>query len=189
MIPQDHLQSRIRPSSGYWEVPTYLSFSKEHSQPFCGNAEGWGPISKYRYDLTPCFLDIWISVVAVLGGVCGFGALYYLFRKCRPQPVHKDWHFYTKLVRWTAHTLSLFQLNCSSRLFSPSSVRLLSLKQHFKSKHYLMFGSETSASGPRSSLSHRFSSFQAYSMSSIGGPGRLMALYSSTGCSSSSFTP
>ena len=76
----------------------YLTASKHHRQPLCGNSEGWGPISPIRYDFTPCFLDVWIAVVAAFGIVGGVGALWYLYRKCPPQPVKRNWHFYAKLV-------------------------------------------------------------------------------------------
>ncbi|KAF2490569.1 multidrug resistance-associated protein 1 [Lophium mytilinum] len=75
----------------------YLAATKHH-QKLCGNPEGWGPLSRYRYDFTPCFLDVWISVVAVWGIVAGVGAIWYLFKKCSPQPVSKNWHFYAKLI-------------------------------------------------------------------------------------------
>jgi ATP-binding cassette, subfamily C (CFTR/MRP), member 1 len=79
-------------------------------QPFCGDAEGWGPISSVRYDLTPCFLDVWILFVAAWGVVAGAGALWFLFRKRSPQSVSKNWHFYAKLVRLE------FSLSTSPRL-------------------------------------------------------------------------
>lgn len=56
-----------------------------------------GPISPYRYDFTPCFLDVWISVVAVFGLLCGTAAIYWLLKRRSPSSVSKDWHFYTKL--------------------------------------------------------------------------------------------
>lgn len=68
------------------------------TQPLCGNNEGWGPISSIRFDFTPCFLDVWISLVAVWGLLMGGGALWYLFNKRTAQPVSKNWHFYMKLV-------------------------------------------------------------------------------------------
>ena len=81
--------------------PDYLRAStdadKRWTQPLCGNIEGWGPISPFRYDFTPCFLDVWISVVAVFGILLGGAALWYLLRKKSPAPVDKDWHFYAKL--------------------------------------------------------------------------------------------
>ncbi|KAK5109510.1 hypothetical protein LTR62_006962 [Meristemomyces frigidus] len=78
--------------------PTYLSASHHEQQPFCGNAEGWGPLSPYRWDFTPCFLDIWIAVVSFWGILAGAGAVYYLLRHCKPSAVDKNWHFYTKLA-------------------------------------------------------------------------------------------
>lgn len=69
-----------------------------NSQPFCGDPEGWGPLSPLRFDLTPCFLDIWVAVVAAWGVLGGAGALWLLLKRRTPQPVGKNWHFYTKLV-------------------------------------------------------------------------------------------
>ncbi|KAL6702697.1 ATP-binding cassette glutathione S-conjugate transporter ycf1 [Coniothyrium glycines] len=80
----------------------YLAASKHNRQPLCGNSEGWGPISPIRYDFTPCFLDVWIAVVAAFGIVGGAGALWYLYRLCPPQPVKRNWHFYAKLVTLVA---------------------------------------------------------------------------------------
>lgn len=71
----------------------YLGATAHRTQPLCGNAEGWGPLSPIRYDFTPCFLDVWISAVAVGGIVCGAGAVWYLLRKRSPEPVKKNWHF------------------------------------------------------------------------------------------------
>ncbi|KAF2868308.1 multidrug resistance-associated protein 1 [Massariosphaeria phaeospora] len=80
------------PATGY-----LAASSHSHRQPLCGNSEGWGPISSGRYDFTPCFLDVWILVVAAWGILGGAGAAWYLLRKCSPQPVKKNWHFYAKL--------------------------------------------------------------------------------------------
>ncbi|KAK3051700.1 hypothetical protein LTS18_012375, partial [Coniosporium uncinatum] len=77
--------------------PGYHAFSKHHTQPLCGNPEGWGPLSPYRYDFTPCFLDIWILAVAVFGVVLGAAALWYLLKKRTPESVKRNWHFYAKL--------------------------------------------------------------------------------------------
>ncbi|KAL1650643.1 ATP-binding cassette glutathione S-conjugate transporter ycf1 [Didymella pomorum] len=52
----------------------YLQASKDNRQPLCGNSEGWGPLSPIRFDFTPCFLDVWIMVVAVWG-IIVLGAL------------------------------------------------------------------------------------------------------------------
>lgn len=67
-------------------------------QPFCSDIEGWGPLSPFRYDLTPCFLDLWVSLVAAWGIFVGAGAIWFLFKKRSPQPVSKNWHFYAKLI-------------------------------------------------------------------------------------------
>jgi ATP-binding cassette subfamily C (CFTR/MRP) protein 1 len=58
-------------------------------------------MSPHRYDFTPCFLDVWIAVVAVFGIVGGAGAAWWLYRQCSKQPVKKNWHFYAKLVRYS----------------------------------------------------------------------------------------
>ncbi len=54
-------------------------------------------MSPFRYDFTPCFLDVWITVVAVFGILLGAGAVWYLLRRRTPSPVSKNWHFYAKL--------------------------------------------------------------------------------------------
>ncbi|CAG8043015.1 unnamed protein product [Penicillium salamii] len=71
---------------------------ESNRQPFCTDSEGWGPFSSSRFDLTPCFLDVVVAVVAVWGTLSGLGALWLLLKKRIPQPVSKNWHFYTKLV-------------------------------------------------------------------------------------------
>lgn len=76
---------------------TYLSVQKQGAQPLCGNSEGWGPLSPYRWDFTPCFLDVWVVAVSVWGIIGGLGAIYYLLKKCEAASVKKDWHFYAKL--------------------------------------------------------------------------------------------
>lgn len=63
----------------------------------CSDVEGWGPISDLRWDFTPCFLDIWVLVVAVWGLVAGTGAIVYLLKKRSPQEVKKNWHYRVKL--------------------------------------------------------------------------------------------
>ncbi|KKK26753.1 hypothetical protein ARAM_007040 [Aspergillus rambellii] len=67
-------------------------------QPFCGDSEGWGPVSSIRFDLTPCSLDLGVSLVAVFGILFGSAALWFLFKKRIPEPVPKNWHFYAKLT-------------------------------------------------------------------------------------------
>lgn len=87
--------SSVQPQ--FW--PDYLRATAKggKTQPLCGNYEGWGPISPYRYDFTPCFLDVWISVVAVFGILFGAAAIWWFLRKTSPSSVSKNWHFYTKL--------------------------------------------------------------------------------------------
>jgi len=94
MVQQIVLQAPITPDY----FASYLAASAETPQPLCGNEEGWGPLSPYRWDFTPCFLDVWIAAVSVWGILGGLGALWYLYKKCAPQPVKKNWHFYAKLV-------------------------------------------------------------------------------------------
>ena len=79
--------------------PDYLRAvaTDKHNQPLCGNPEGWGPISPFRYDFTPCFLDVWITTVALFGIVFGAAAVWFLLKRRSPSPVGKNWHFYTKL--------------------------------------------------------------------------------------------
>lgn len=78
--------------------PTYLSATAASKHPLCGNAEGWGPLSPHRYDFTPCFLDIWVLIVAAWGVFAGLGAIWWLYRKTRAEPVGRNWHFYSKLA-------------------------------------------------------------------------------------------
>ena len=79
--------------------PGYLqaTFKGQKTQPLCGNTEGWGPLSRYRYDFTPCFLDVWISSVALFGIVMGAGAIWYLMKRRTPSTVGTNWHFFAKL--------------------------------------------------------------------------------------------
>lgn len=73
-----------------------LLYNTARTQPLCADPEGWGPISHVRYDLTPCFLDLWVLFVAVWGILPGAGALWYVLRRTA-QDVPKNWHFYAKL--------------------------------------------------------------------------------------------
>ncbi|KAJ2994746.1 hypothetical protein NUW58_g1475 [Xylaria curta] len=74
----------------------YLSASHSFRQPLCGNEEGWGPLSPFRYDFTPCFVDVWVFAVAAFGLVCGPLAVWYVLRQQKAVSVYKDWHFWTK---------------------------------------------------------------------------------------------
>jgi ATP-binding cassette subfamily C (CFTR/MRP) protein 1 len=77
---------------------TYLTATTSRWQPLCGNAEGWGPPSPFRHYFTECFLDMWISTVAVFGIVFGSGTVWWLITRKDAAEVAKDWHFWTKLV-------------------------------------------------------------------------------------------
>jgi hypothetical protein len=85
------LQEPVSTANGY-----LLTASKSYT--LCNNEEGWGPTSPYRWDFTPCFIDVWVSLVAAFGIVLGAGAIWYLLKTSPPQPVKKNWHFYAKLV-------------------------------------------------------------------------------------------
>ncbi|KAF2788122.1 multidrug resistance-associated protein 1 [Melanomma pulvis-pyrius CBS 109.77] len=76
----------------------YLKTSSHRQQALCGNVEGWGPLSPDRFDFTPCFLDVWVAVVAVGGVLGGAAAAYYLLKNYPAQPVKKNWHFFAKLI-------------------------------------------------------------------------------------------
>lgn len=89
--------------TGHWHPPSavyhetgYLSATEDFKQPLCGNAEGWGPLSRLRYDFTPCFIDVWLASVAAFGVVFGLIALIWLLRKRKPVEVAKGWQFWTK---------------------------------------------------------------------------------------------
>jgi hypothetical protein len=76
----------------------YLTAARVFKQPLCGNEEGWGPLSPFRYDFTPCFIDVWVATVAAFGILVGAIAVWWLLKKKQPTPVSKDWHFWTKQV-------------------------------------------------------------------------------------------
>ena len=76
----------------------YLEATAHFKQPLCGNKEGWGPLSPFRYDFTPCFIDVWIATVAVGGLVLGLGAIW-LLRKQNKIPAAKNFHLWLKQVR------------------------------------------------------------------------------------------
>jgi ATP-binding cassette, subfamily C (CFTR/MRP), member 1 len=85
----------------------YLSSVKQDGQPLCGNAEGWGPLSKERYDFTPCFMDVWVSTVAVYGILFGAVAVWWLVRRKTRAVVERDWCFWCKHVGLSSPSLSL----------------------------------------------------------------------------------
>lgn len=82
----------------------YLSAVSKHAghQPFCGNLEGWGPLSPSRYDFTPCFMDVWVSAVAGYGILFGAGAVWWLASKRARMrgAAGRGWGFGGKMVRW-----------------------------------------------------------------------------------------
>ncbi|KAK4992057.1 ATP-binding cassette glutathione S-conjugate transporter ycf1 [Elasticomyces elasticus] len=100
MLTSAGTQISIQASPNQYHLASisYLAATRSGQQPLCGNSEGWGPLSPYRYDFTPCFLDVWIATVAVFGIVFGPGAVWYLLRRCDPQPVKTNWHFWAKLT-------------------------------------------------------------------------------------------
>jgi ATP-binding cassette, subfamily C (CFTR/MRP), member 1 len=110
---QGGMPQTVLGASPLWKLGSDSIFESK-TQPLCGNIEGWGPISSIRYDFTPCFLDVWISLVAAWGLVVGAGALWYLLKRKEPQEVPKNWHFYAKLV---SQELILSRLS-SGRLWS-----------------------------------------------------------------------
>lgn len=76
----------------------YLTATTTTREPLCANKEGWGPISPHRYDFTPCFIDVWILIVAIFGLVLGLGAVWYLKKKKQVMGTEKNFHFWLKQV-------------------------------------------------------------------------------------------
>ena len=56
-------------------------------------------MSPFRYDFTPCFIDVWVFAVAAFGIVIGSIAVWWLVKKRKPTDIPKDWHFWAKQVR------------------------------------------------------------------------------------------
>lgn len=68
--------------------------------PMCGNEEGWGPMSPFRYDFTPCFIDVWIASVAVFGLILGPIAIWLLLKQKETLRHNaKNAHWWIKQVR------------------------------------------------------------------------------------------
>jgi ATP-binding cassette, subfamily C (CFTR/MRP), member 1 len=81
----------------------YLAGTANFRQPLCGNEEGWGPLSPFRYDFTPCFIDVWIATVAVFGLLFGSIAIWWLVTKTsQTLSTAKNWHFWIKQVSYTS---------------------------------------------------------------------------------------
>lgn len=130
-----------------WSEDSYLTATNRHGQPLCGNAEGWGPLSPFRWDFTPCFLDVWVAIIAAFGILGGIGAIIYLRRQPAP-PVKKDWHFYMKLVCISMVPLiDSIQLTLYPRPSLPPSSLTSSSKPFSRSNTTKMFGSVISGSG------------------------------------------
>ena len=55
-------------------------------------------MSPFRFDFTPCFIDVWVAIVAVFGLFAGSIAVWWLLKWRKPTNVAKDWHFWTKQV-------------------------------------------------------------------------------------------
>ncbi|KAK5077011.1 ATP-binding cassette glutathione S-conjugate transporter ycf1 [Lithohypha guttulata] len=97
MISTSQQQAPLQAVSHPNSIETILKSHHTSKQFLCSDPEGWGPISNLRWDLTPCFLDIWVLVVAAWGLFAGAGAIVYLTKKRTPQDVKKNWHYYSKL--------------------------------------------------------------------------------------------
>ena len=98
MGEQVYAQSPLTVPEGLgWHPLPALDILKHKAQPLCGDTEGWGPLSALRFDFTPCFLDIWLVLVAVWGILFGAGAVWYLLYRRSAADVGKNWHFHTKL--------------------------------------------------------------------------------------------
>ncbi|KAL7818503.1 P-loop containing nucleoside triphosphate hydrolase protein [Trichoderma gracile] len=74
----------------------YLAASAAACRRFCGNEEGWGPLSPFRFDFTPCFIDVWVAAVAAYGIVLGSVAIWWLLRKKQELTTSKNAHFWIK---------------------------------------------------------------------------------------------
>jgi len=134
-VPQAQTVFSSQLQSPFTGSGTYLSATSHFFQPACGDSEGWGPLSPTRYDFTPCFLDVWTAAVAGFGIILGSGAIWYLIKRCTPQPVRKNWHFYAKLVG-CGHSLGIERVADGwNRLFSG----LLSLRRLFRELCRLRF--------------------------------------------------
>jgi len=76
----------------------YLTAGKQRNHALCGNKEGWGPLSPYRYDFTPCFMDVWVATIAAYGILFGAVAIWWLVKRKNKAAVERDWHFWSKQV-------------------------------------------------------------------------------------------
>lgn len=115
--------SGLRPLHGLGS--SYLEPSNSTKQPLCGNDEGWGPLSPYRYDFTPCFIDVWVASVSLYGIFFGFIALWLLLRNKRlpesQSSTPKNFHFWLKQA-------------CSPFPLPPTTKCLHFLRRHWASR-------------------------------------------------------
>ena len=86
----------------------YLSAERIRPQALCGNKEGWGPLSGERYDFTPCFMDVWVSTVAVYGILFGAVAVWWLVRRKTRAVIDRDWCFWCKHVGFASSAISSY---------------------------------------------------------------------------------
>ncbi|KOS18981.1 Metal resistance protein YCF1 [Escovopsis weberi] len=87
----------------------YLSASASWEQPLCSNKEGWGPLSPFRYDFTPCFIDVWVAIVSVFFGIfLGSLAIWWLLRKKELYPKSKTVPFWLKQCLLVAIVIDAF---------------------------------------------------------------------------------
>ena len=83
----------------FQQLGSHYSSISGSNQALCGNEEGWGPISKYRYDFTPCFVDVWVATVSVYALILGPLAIWWLLRKKQStESTTKNAHFWIKQV-------------------------------------------------------------------------------------------
>lgn len=158
------------------------------TQALCYDSEGWGPLSPIRFDFTPCFLDVLVVALAAYGVVFGGLALFYLSRKKRPAPIKRNWHLYLKLVCGRPSLVEVkANIKCSLSLASLPS--LLPSKPHSRFNIVQDSGRKTFVFGRRSLNWRLLLSSGTCSILSIKDHEFQMALFSSSGCSSSQLTP
>ncbi|KAL7913363.1 P-loop containing nucleoside triphosphate hydrolase protein [Trichoderma velutinum] len=88
--------------SGYrplQELGSHYLAASASCKRFCGNEEGWGPLSPYRWDFTPCFIDVWIASVSAYGVLFGSVAIWWLLKKKQQEfTTSKNAHFWIKQI-------------------------------------------------------------------------------------------
>lgn len=99
MKPVRHPQVFISTDDTPLTTNAVLSSPHRNVQTLCYDNEGWGPLSPWRFDFTPCFLDVLVVALAVFGVVFGGVAALLLARKKKTVLLERNWHFYSKLVK------------------------------------------------------------------------------------------